>query len=48
MKKADHKFHRDKKRQIESDSRQTTPTDGWFSYKAANRPIFIPKKKKKR
>jgi hypothetical protein len=48
MKKADYKFHRDKKERIEQDSRQTTPTDGFFWGKFANRPIFIPKKKKKK
>ena len=48
MKKAEYKFHRDTKERIECDSRETTPTDGWFCSKAANRPIFIPKKKKKK
>jgi len=48
MNKADHKFHRDKKQSIEYNSRQTTPSDGWFCNPAANRPIFIPKKKKKK
>lgn len=47
MKKADYKFHRDKKQQIESDARQTNgPLFYWRE--PANRPIFIPKRKKKK
>lgn len=47
MKKADYKFHRDKKEQINDLSK---PNDGsdWFFQKAANKPIFIPKRKKKK
>lgn len=47
MKKADYKFHRDRKQQIESQSRQS---EGIFTFwkEPTNRPIFIPKNKKKR
>ena len=44
MKKADYKFYRDKKQDIESDSRQNETNWGWQK----SNPIFIPKKKKKR
>jgi hypothetical protein len=47
MKKADYKFHRDKKEQIQRDSNQTDPN--LFSwYRPANNPIYIPKRKKKK
>lgn len=50
MKKAEYKFHKNAKSQIESNSRQTDPDDlGWlFGQKATNKPIFIPKRKKKK
>lgn len=46
MKKADHKFHRDKQNQIKHNS---TESSGSFWYGLpANRPIYIPKRKKKK
>jgi len=47
MNKADYKFHRDKKQQLENDARQS-PERGHFWWDQSNRPIFIPKKKKKK
>jgi len=47
MNKADYKFHRDKKEQIQRDSNQTEPAL-WSFYRPANSPIFIPKRKKKK
>lgn len=44
MNKADAKFDRGKKQQIDSDAR--TATSPFFYWKNANRPIFIPKRKK--
>lgn len=46
MKKADYKFHRDRREQIENNARQN---EGLFSLwrEPSNRPIFIPKNKKK-
>jgi len=43
MKKADHKFYRDKKQQIDSQSRENKPNP-WQD----SNPIYIPKKKKKK
>lgn len=43
MKKAEHRFHRDKKRQIDSLSRETQPM-----FWSNSNPIFIPKRKKKK
>jgi hypothetical protein len=48
MKKSDYKFYRDKKLNIEYNCKETQPSDGWFNNPAANRPIFIPKRKKKK
>ena len=47
MKKADYKFNRDRKNQIQDDGRQS---EGIFMYwkGSTNRPIFIPKRKKKK
>jgi hypothetical protein len=47
MKKADYKFHRDRRGQIENQSRQSDEPFFYFK-QAANSPIFIPKRKKKR
>lgn len=47
MKKADYKFHRDKKEQIQDLSKQNEGED-YFFRQASNRPIFIPKRKKKK
>ncbi len=44
MKKADYKFHRDRKEQIESQSRQSEV----FIWRTSGSPIFIPKRKKKK
>jgi len=47
MKKADYKFHRDKKEQINHQSKETEEPQYYFKG-PANRPIYIPKKKKKK
>ena len=49
MKKADYKFHRDKKHQIENASKENEPSI-WQHYRglASSNPIFIPKRKKKK
>jgi hypothetical protein len=47
MKKADYKFHRDKKEQIQNQSKQSEEPVYFFK-QAANSPIFIPKRKKKK
>lgn len=47
MKKAGYKFHRDKKQQIEYQSKETNEPQ-YYSKGPANRPIYIPKKKKKK
>lgn len=44
MKKAEYKFHRDKKQEIDNQSRQNNPIFNW----SEPRPIFIPKRKKKK
>jgi hypothetical protein len=44
MKKSEYKFHRDKKRQINSNARPNTPM---FLGSNSN-PIFIPKRTKKK
>jgi len=44
MKKADYKFHRDKKEQIQRDSKQNES----FFWRSDPIPIFIPKRKKKK
>ena len=47
MKKADYEFHKDRKRLIELNERQTDP--GIFFFKqATNQPIHFPKRKKKK
>ena len=47
MNKAEYKFYRDKKEQIENNSKES---DKPFYYRCApaNSPIFIPKRKKKK
>lgn len=45
MNKADHKFHRDKREQIDSQARENDQPV-WF--KNIPRPIYIPKRKKKK
>ena len=47
MKKADYKFHRDRKEAIERDSKQSDEPFFYFR-QAANNPIHIPKRKKKK
>lgn len=44
MKKSDYKFHRDKKESIQNLSKENEQ-DFWR--KSSNKPIFIPKRKKK-
>ena len=47
MNKADHRFHRDRRENIDAAAQETTgPLYYWRD--PANRPIFIPKRKKKR
>ena len=49
MNKADYKFHRDKKEQIEYQSRPSQNLNDLFYRSApANQPIHIPRKKKKK
>lgn len=49
MNKADYKFHRDKKQEIERNARQSEETISWsWKPKPSNTPIYIPKKKKKK
>ena len=43
MKKADHRFHRDKREQIDANARENKPCL-WQD----NSPIYIPKRKKKK
>ena len=43
MKKADHRFHRDKREQIDDSARENKP-----DLLQANNPIYIPKRKKKK
>jgi len=43
MKKDDHRFHRDRKQQIENQSRENKPE--WWQ---DSKPIYLPKKKKKK
>lgn len=47
MKKAEYKFHKDRKEQIENNSKQS-PTHPFYFNAASNHPIFIPKRKKKK
>lgn len=49
MKKAEYKFNKDRQNQIRLTASETEP-DPWtfFNKKATNRPIFIPKRKKKK
>lgn len=46
MKKAEYKFNKSASNKIQSDSRQSIPL--FFGYSSANRPIFIPKNRKKK
>lgn len=46
MKKADYKFHKDRKDQIQRNSQQNEPMRFWCA--ASNQPIYIPKRKKKK
>lgn len=46
MKKADYKFHRDRKEKIQNDSRKNGTDSSWIYND--NNPIFIPKRKKKK
>jgi hypothetical protein len=47
MNKADHKFYREKRQEINSSARQTLGP--LFSFRApANNPIHIPKRKKRK
>ena len=46
MKKADYKFHRDRKEQIERVSEENEP--GFYYRWPSNTPIYIPKRKKKK
>lgn len=50
MKKADYKFNRNAKEQIQSNSKESDPSElSWmFGRKATNQPIFMPKRKKKK
>lgn len=43
MKKADYKFHRDRRQTIQRDSKQSVPM--WYE---ESNPIYIPKRKKKK
>lgn len=45
MKKADYKFYRDRKEQIQRDSSQSATALSYFQ-QASNSPVYIPKKKK--
>jgi hypothetical protein len=44
MTKADHKFYRDKRQDIEDNAKQNETNWGWQK----SNPIFIPKRKKKK
>ena len=47
MNKAEYKFHRDRKQQIQNQSKQSEEAQYFFK-SAANSPIFIPNRKKKK
>jgi len=44
MNKADYKFHRDRKEEIENNSKQNES----FFWRSDPKPIYIPKRKKKK
>lgn len=48
MKKSEHKFHRDKKRAIDSQAREKEPMFPKFFGISNSNPIFIPKRKFKK
>jgi hypothetical protein len=47
MKKADYKAFRTRREEMNYDSSQS-PTASWYWRDPSNRPIFIPKRKKKK
>lgn len=47
MNKADYKFHKNRQREIKHTQSQTEPALFYFA-EPANRPIYIPKRKKKK
>lgn len=47
MKKSEYKFHKDKKEQIDNLSKENEPLI-WQMWKPSHKPIFIPKRKKRK
>ena len=47
MKKAEYKFHRDRRQQIQNASSEND-APSWYFKAASNSPIYLPKRKKKK